>query len=125
MHPDAAVAASSTTSVPAVAVSSAAKRGVRFAALDRDDFDSPLEASSGSSSDGASYSDVDALSDEDGEEYASGVLRDASSWAGNLPAAQGLVGSGGLFMQTMQRYTDASRVRSTIQRMNRTRAVWA
>ena len=92
MHPDAA-----HHSIPAAVQpqSSSAKRAVRFAAVDRDDFDSPLEASSGSSSDGLSFSEDDCLTDSD-DEYAAGVVRDASSWAGNLPAAQGLVGSGKL-----------------------------
>lgn len=94
MHPAAALPLENTSETsPAVATRSNGKRSVRFVE-ERDHFDSPLDGPSSSSS--SSDDDADSFSDvEDANnlfpEYAPGVLRDETSWAGNLPAAQGLV----------------------------------
>jgi len=86
----------------AVAAAAGGRKSVRFQELfakdnERDNFDVPLESTSGwfsgeGSSSSASSSGNEFSSDDESDEeaYAHGVLRDASSWAGNLPAAQGL-----------------------------------
>lgn len=120
MHPDAA-----SLRIPSSVPKPAAAARVRFA--ERDDFDSPLQASSGSSSSsGLSYSDDDAsvIDSDDDVEYAAGVLRDASSWAGNLPAAQGLVRPD-FHDRSCTVRADFLSVCSTTRTMSKTRAVWA
>lgn len=91
----------------AVAAAAGGRKSVRFQELfakdnERDNFDVPLESTSGwfsgegssssASSSGNEFSSGSSDHESDEEAYAHGVLRDASSWAGNLPAAQGLVG---------------------------------
>lgn len=95
MHPAAAFAPE-TSSLPALAPAAAApsRKAVRFEQLERDHFDSPVTSSGESSDDAATFSDDDLSDDLDlaiPADHAPGVLRDEASWAGNLPAAQGLV----------------------------------
>lgn len=96
MHP-AAVLALESSSLPTAAPAVATRKAVRFInRQERDHFDSPIttDESASSSDDAASFSDASLDDELDApEEYAPGVLRDETSWAGNLPAAQGLVRS--------------------------------
>ena len=117
------------------------RKSVRFQELfakdnERDNFDVPLESTSGwfsgeGSSSSASSSGNEFSSDDESDEeaYAHGVLRDASSWAGNLPAAQGLVGHVPVAKNTGEARVAKRRlafnVRSTTQRTSRTLAASA
>lgn len=117
MHPAAAspiqLHQDDLTALPAAATATA-RKAVRFS-HDRDHFDSPVEPFSSSSSDD---SDVDSFSDDGSldaaspAEYAPGVLRDETSWAGNLPAAQGLVRFMPLFGSFIGILTSSQTVRS-------------
>lgn len=95
MHPAAALLQDDSAAPPAATARKAVS--VRFSpeVQERDHFDSPVDFSSSSSDDdAASFSDDESLESVGPAEYAPGVLRDEASWAGNLPAAQGLVGAG-------------------------------